>query len=229
MHPHRGIETVTYMLAGMVEHQDTLGNKGTIGAGDVQWMTSGRGIMHSEMPQQRDGLLAGFQLWVNLPAKLKMSPPRYQEIPSERIPELTDENGAKVRVITGKVGSVVGPVTEIAAQPVYLDVSMPAEGQFAIPVESGSTVFAYVFEGVGEFGITEIGSGTRIAETSLVAFGDGDHVQVRTGEEPVRFLFIAGRPLDEPIARYGPFVMNTREEIQQALNDLREGIFVKDA
>ena len=227
MHPHRGIETVTYMLAGMIEHQDTLGNKGTIEAGDVQWMTSGRGIMHSEMPQQSDGLLAGFQLWVNLPAKLKMSQPRYQEISSERIPELMGEGGIKIRVIAGRVGSVVGPVTEIAAQPVYLDVSMPAGSQFELPIERESTAFAYLFEGAGEFGITETKSGTRVAETSLVVFGDGDLVMVRTDKEPVRFLFIAGRPLGEPIARYGPFVMNTKEEIQQALNDLRDGTFVQ--
>jgi redox-sensitive bicupin YhaK (pirin superfamily) len=213
------------MLAGVVEHQDSIGNAGTIAAGDVQWMTAGRGIMHSEMPQQREGLLAGFQLWVNLPAKLKMCPPRYQEVVAGQVPEL-EVDGVKVRVIAGAIGGVQGPVTQIAIQPTYLDVALPAHSSFVQPVERGHTALAYVFEGEGAFGVSDEGAGRTVAHTRLVVFGDGDHVEVRTGEHPVRFLFIAGQPLYEPIARYGPFVMNTREEIAQALRDLQEGTFV---
>jgi redox-sensitive bicupin YhaK (pirin superfamily) len=226
MHPHRGIETVTYMLAGVVQHRDTLGNAGTIGADDVQWMTAGRGIMHEEMPKQREGLLDGFQLWVNLPAKHKTMPPRYQEVLAAQIPTVTRPGGVKIKVITGTVDGVKGPVTDIVVDPVYLDVSMPPDAVFVQPIERGHTVFAYVFEGEGTFGIAD-GGGETIAYTKLVVFDDGDHVEVRTADYPVRFLLISGKPLYEPIARYGPFVMNTREEIQQALRDLREGTFVQ--
>jgi hypothetical protein len=226
MHPHRGIETVTYMLAGVVRHQDSIGNAGVIEAGDVQWMTAGRGIMHEEMPQQREGLLDGFQLWVNLPAKDKMMPPRYQEIPSTQIPEIEREDGVKIRVITGTVDDVRGPVTDIVVDPMYLDVSVPPNGAFVQPIERGHAVFAYVFEGQGEFGVVGQEGGERVVHPKLVIFDDGDHVEVHTTEHPLRFLLVSGKPLGEPIARYGPFVMNTREEIEQALRDLREGTFV---
>jgi len=225
MHPHRGIETVTYMLAGVVHHRDSIGNSGSIGAGDVQWMTSGRGILHEEMPQPHQGQMAGFQLWVNLPAKLKMTQPRYQEIASDLIPK-TDRDGAKIRVIAGAVDGVQGPVTEIAADPTYLDVSIPPNSSFSQPVERGHSAFAYVFEGEGTFGITGEGDGETVSHPKLVVFDDGDYIQVRATKQPVRFLLVSGKPLYEPIVRYGPFVMNTREEIEQALRDLRNGTFV---
>jgi redox-sensitive bicupin YhaK (pirin superfamily) len=227
MHPHRGIETVTYMLTGVVRHKDSLGNAGTIGAGDVQWMTAGGGIMHEEMPAPVDGRMAGFQLWVNLPARLKMTRPRYQEITSAEIPEVTREDGTKIKVIAGTVDGVDGPVTEIAADPTYLDVTVPARGTFVQPVERGHAAFAYVFEGEGVFGLDEEGEGETVGHPRLVVFDDGDQVRVRTAGEPVRFLLVSGEPLYEPIARYGPFVMNTREEIQQALQDLHDGTFVQ--
>ena len=227
MHPHRGIETVTYMLEGVVDHRDSLGNAGSIGAGDVQWMTSGRGIMHEEMPQPREGNMAGFQLWVNLPARLKMTTPRYQEIPSGRIPEIRREDGVKLRVIAGTVDDVSGPVTEIAARPTYLDVSLPAHASFSHPIERGQAAFAYVFEGEGTFGVTGEEEGETCSHPRLVVFDEGDSVQVVTTGQPVRFLLVSGKPLHEPIARYGPFVMNTRQEIEQALRDLRDGTFVQ--
>lgn len=226
MHPHRGIETVTYMLAGTVDHKDSIGNAGTIGAGDVQWMTSGRGIMHEEMPKPRNGKMEGFQLWVNLPAKLKMTRPRYQEIPSEGIPEANPRDGIKIKVIAGAVDDVRGPVTEIAADPTYLDVSVPLNGSFSHPVERGHTGIAYVFEGEGLFGSVRDDQAKNISCPKLIVFDDGDLIEVRATRKPVRFLLIAGEPLYESIARYGPFVMNTREEIQQALEDLRKGTFV---
>jgi redox-sensitive bicupin YhaK (pirin superfamily) len=226
MHPHRGIETVTYMLAGVVQHRDSIGNAGTIGAGDVQWMTSGRGIMHEEMPKSHQGEMAGFQLWVNLPAKLKMTPPRYQEIPSDRIPALKREDGVNIRVIAGRVDDVHGPVTEIAADPTYLDITIPPEASYHHSIERGHTAFAYVFEGEGTFGITDEETGETVSSPKLVVLGDGDTIQVRTTTQAVRFLLVLGKPLHEPIARYGPFVMNTREEIEQALRDLRNGTFV---
>ncbi|MGD2206443.1 MAG: pirin family protein [Anaerolineae bacterium] len=227
MHPHRGIETVTYMLAGIVEHRDSLGNAGSIGAGDVQWMTSGSGIMHEEMPRPSDGVMAGFQLWVNLPAKLKMTTPRYQEYTSELIPEVEQENGVMVRVIAGNVGDVRGPITEIAVAPTYLDISVPRDVAFSHKVEKGHSAFAYVFEGQGLFGVTEDRDGEMVSSPALVVFDDGDRLQIRATSDPVRFLLISGKPLHEPIARYGPFVMNTEEEIQQALRDLWNGTFVK--
>ena len=225
MHPHRGIETVTYMLRGFVEHKDSIGNAGRIGPGDVQWMTSGRGIMHEEMPKPRDGQMAGFQLWVNLPAKLKMTQPRYQEISSSRIPEIRREDGVKIRVVAGQVDGVHGPVTEIAADPTYLDVSIPRNTSFAHPVERGHTAFAYIFEGEGTFGISDEGDEETVSHPKLAVFGEGDTVKVLTTRQPVRFLLISGQPLHEPIARHGPFVMNTREEIEQAFRDLQNGTF----
>lgn len=225
MHPHRGIETVTYMLAGQVHHKDSLGNSGVIGAGDVQWMTSGRGIMHEEMPRQHDGEMTGFQLWVNLPAELKMSAPHYQEILSEGIPELVRADGVKIRVIAGEVEGVQGPVTEIAIDPVYLDVMVPPGTVFSMAVEREHTVFAYVFEGEGRFG----GEDTReiVGHPSMIIFGEGDEMRVKTDGGHVRFLLVMGKPLHEPVARYGPFVMNTREEINQTLRELRDGTFIK--
>ena len=226
LHPHRGIETVTYVLQGEVHHKDTLGNSGSIGAGDVQWMTAGRGIMHEEMPQVRPEGIAGFQLWVNLPAKLKMTKPRYQDIRSAEIPEIKKDNGARIRVITGTVDGVSGPVTGIAANPIYLDVFVPAHASLVPPIHRGHTAFAYVFEGEAKFAGDDKDDGTMVSHPRLVVLGDGDHVKVVTGETPVRFLLVSGKPLNEPIARYGPFVMNTEEEIEQTLQELRQGTFV---
>jgi redox-sensitive bicupin YhaK (pirin superfamily) len=226
MHPHRGIETVTYMLTGEVHHRDTLGNAGSIGAGDVQWMTAGGGILHEEMPQVRPEGNGGFQLWVNLPARLKMTQPRYQDISSREIPEVIAEDGAKVRVIAGNVGGTDGAVTGIAANPTYLDVFIPPGRSFTQSVPQGHTVFAYVFEGKGEFVEDEEGSQKLIEPTKLVVWGDGDLVKIVTGEEAIRLLLISAQPLGEPIARYGPFVMNTKDEISQALSDLKRGTFI---
>jgi hypothetical protein len=232
MHPHRGIETVTYMLAGEVDHKDTIGNAGTIGPGDVQWMTAGGGIMHEEMPRPRDGKMGGFQLWVNMPAKLKMSRPRYQEIPDARMAVDERPDGTRVRVVAGRSRDAVGPVTEIYADPEYIDVTLPAGGDYVQAVPSGHTAFAYVFRGEGEFGVgCDLGyrgelDGSLVNAPGLVVFDDGDEVRVRAYDSSVRFLLVSGAPLGEPIARYGPFVMNTREEIEQALRDLRAGTFV---
>lgn len=226
LHPHRGIETVTYVLRGEVHHKDTLGNSGSIGAGDVQWMTAGRGIMHEEMPQVRPEGIAGFQLWVNLPAKLKMTKPRYQDIRSGEIPEIKKGDGATIRVITGRVDNTSGPVTGIAANPIYLDVFVPAHSSFVQPIERGHTAFAYVFEGGAKFAGHDGVDGTKISSPRLIVLGDGDYVKLVTGETPVRFLLVSGKPLHEPIARYGPFVMNTEEEIEQTLLELRQGTFV---
>ena len=227
MHPHRGIETVTYMLAGAVKHRDSSGNSGIIRAGDVQWMTAGGGIMHEEMPQLEGGRLDGFQLWVNLPARLKMSKPRYQEVVSQEIPSVEQENGVQLRVIAGSVGDVRGSVKEIAADPTYLDISVPANTSFTHAIPGGHTAFAYVFGGEGLFGISDDDKGEQVAAPRLVVFADGDQVQVRALEDGLRFLLISGEPLNEPIARYGPFVMNTEAEIEEALSDLRHGTFVK--
>jgi redox-sensitive bicupin YhaK (pirin superfamily) len=227
MHPHRGIETVTYMLAGEVDHRDTLGNAGRIGAGDVQWMTAGGGIMHEEMPKPKDGQMAGFQLWVNLPARLKMSAPRYQEVPTHTIPQVERPGGVRIRVIAGMVDGVRGPVTEIVADPTYLDVTIAAGGLFEQPAPRGHTALAYVFEGGGEFGLTDGGGGMVVGHPRMIVFDDGDLVRVQATADAVRFLLISGQPSHEPIARYGPFVMNTRAEIEQALRDLRNSTFVR--
>ena len=227
MHPHRGIETVTYMLAGAVKHRDSSGNSGIIRAGDVQWMTAGGGIMHEEMPQLEGGRLDGFQLWVNLPARLKMSKPRYQEVVSQEIPSVEQENGVQLRVIAGSVGDVRGSVKEIAADPTYLDISVPANTSFTHAIPRGHTAFAYVFGGEGLFGIGDDDKGEQVSPPRLVVFADGDQVQVRALEDGLHFLLISGEPLNEPIARYGPFVMNTEAEIEEALSDLRRGTFVK--
>jgi redox-sensitive bicupin YhaK (pirin superfamily) len=226
LHPHRGIETVTYVLKGSVSHKDTMGNAGIIGPGDVQWMTAGRGLLHEEMPQVGPEGIAGFQLWVNLPAKLKMTTPQYQEVRSETIPEHRTKDGARIRVIAGTVDGTTGPVKEIAAAPNYLDVSVPANTAFTHPIQQGHTAFAYVFEGDAQFVSAAGNEGTPVAHPRLVVLGDGDQLKVQTGDRPVRFLLVSGKPLGEPIARYGPFVMNTKEEIEQTLLDLRRGTFI---
>jgi quercetin 2,3-dioxygenase len=226
LHPHRGIETVTYVLRGEVQHKDTLGNSGSIGAGDVQWMTAGRGIMHEEMPQVRPEGVAGFQLWVNLPAKLKMAKPRYQEVRASEIPEIKKEGGARIRVITGTVDGVRGPVTGIAANPIYLDLYVPADASAIQHIQRGHAAFAYVFEGKARFAGGDRSEGTVVSSPRLVVLGDGDYVKVITNDSPVRMLLVSGKPLREPIARYGPFVMNTQEEIAQTLQELRQGTFV---
>jgi redox-sensitive bicupin YhaK (pirin superfamily) len=216
------------MIEGVVNHKDSIGNSGSIGAGDVQWMTSGSGIMHEEMPQPQKGEMKGFQLWVNLPAKLKMMQPRYQNISSEQIPEINSDDGAKIRVIAGEVDGVSGPVTDIVADPTYLDVSIPSNGTFSHPVKRGHAAFAYVFEGQGIFGANGEEIEKTISQFRLVVFGDGDYIKAIGAIKPVRFLLVSGKPLNESIARYGPFVMNTQEEIEQALKDLRNGTFVKN-
>ncbi len=221
MHPHRGIETVTYMLEGSTQHRDSLGNSGLIGPGDVQWMTSGSGILHEEMPRRGpSGNIYGFQLWVNLPAAQKMVRPRYQEVSAETIPAY-EGDGLRVRVVAGCFREVDGPVTQIAAAPLYLDVQMAPATELVQPIPAGHTALAYLFEGAATFG------GQTIEAVHMLKFADGDHIRVNTGSGPARFMLIAGMPFREPIAPYGPFVMNTREEIQQALRDLREGTFIK--
>ena len=221
MHPHRGIETVTYMLEGSTHHRDSLGNAGLIGPGDVQWMTSGRGILHEEMPRRGpSGNIYGFQLWVNLPAAQKMVAPRYQEVSAASIPTYK-KDGVRVRVVAGSHADIAGPVTEIAASPLYLDVQMAPDTAFTQPIPSGHTVLAYLFEGEALF------SEKTVEAVHMLKFEDGDSLQVRTENSPARFMLIAGKPFGEPIAPYGPFVMNTREEIQQALNELRNGTFIK--
>ncbi len=221
MHPHRGIETVTYMLEGSVRHRDSLENQGEITSGDVQWMTSGRGILHEEMPQRGpDGNIYGFQLWVNLPARMKMSEPRYQEVSDRTIP-VVEKDGVKIRLVAGTVEGVKGPVTEISAAPLYMDVQLAPDMEWTMPTPEGHTVIAYVFEGEGVF------SGETVAPVMMIKYEDGDHIHVKTENSPVRFMLMAGAPFKEPIVPYGPFVMNTEEEIYQALADLRAGTFVK--
>lgn len=224
MHPHRGIETVTYMLDGSVNHRDSLGNSGTIGAGDVQWMTSGRGILHEEMPRRGEsGNIYGFQLWVNLPAAQKMGQPRYQEVNASTIPTI-EKDGASIRLVAGELDGVRGPVTEIAAAPLYLDVKLAPGSRFSYPIPSGHTLLAYVFEGTGEF------AGEAVESVSMVVFNnDGDQIEVKcdAAGKGVQFMLIAGAPFKEPIVPYGPFVMNTVEEIQQTIADLRSGKFIQ--
>jgi redox-sensitive bicupin YhaK (pirin superfamily) len=242
-HPHRGIETITYVLAGAVEHGDSLGNKGKMGAGDVQWMTAGSGIMHQEMPHGDErGRMHGFQLWANLPSSLKMTAPRYQDIPAAVIPEVTDDDGTHVRVITGDFWGKKGPVEGVAADPRYIDVFVPPGKRKTLPVEVGRHAFAYVFEGSGSFSgasqpfgvLTE--KETPAGETlvreqtgnrSLVVFDSGDAVTVQAGDEGIRFLLVSGKPIEEPVAWYGPIVMNTQSELQQAVSELRNGTFIK--
>ena len=242
-HPHRGIETITYVLAGDVEHQDSLGNKGNLGAGDVQWMTAGRGIMHQEMPKgDALGRMHGFQLWHNLPSALKMTAPRYQDVKSGEIPEVTDDDGTRVRVVTGEFWGKKGPVESVAGDPRYLDVFVPPGQRKTLKVEMERHAFAYVFEGSGDFRAASAPQGvltekqvngqevvTRemTGNRSLVLFDSGDEVTVQAGEKGIRFLLVSGKPLKEPVAWYGPIVMNTKAELQQAVNELRSGTFIR--
>jgi len=226
MHPHRGIETVTYILDGEVNHKDSLGNAGTIREGDIQWMTAGKGIIHEEMPKQKNGRLNGFQLWVNLPAKLKMTKPMYQEIVSSQIPIVTLEKNIKIRVISGEVYGTIGPVTEIAAYPKYLDVFIPQNTSFEYNIQKDHSAFAYVFEGSGIFGHFN-DEEKPVPNPKLVVFENGELIKVQTSDDPVRFLLVSGKPINEPIVWYGPFVMNTREEIMQAFRDYEQGTFLK--
>jgi len=221
-HPHRGIETVTYMLEGSTAHRDSLGNEGTIGPGDVQWMSSGRGILHEEMPRRGpSGNIYGFQLWVNLPSHLKMSEPRYQEVTSSTIP-MYEKDGVKIRVVAGTVDGDIGPVTDIAASPLYMDVELVPGIEWHFPIPNGHTLITYVFQGEGVF------SGETVEAVKMIKFNDGDHITVKTENNFVRFMLMAGAPFKEPIVPYGPFVMNTIEEIQQTLRELRNGTFIKE-
>jgi redox-sensitive bicupin YhaK (pirin superfamily) len=226
LHPHRGIETITYVLDGQVAHRDSIGNAGVIGPGDVQWMTAGSGILHEEMPSAGPRRLDGFQIWVNLPRKLKMTRPRYQDVPAARIPEVVRPGGARVRVVAGTVDGTPGAVREIHADPTYLDVSLPPDGRFEEPVPRGHTAIAYVFEGEIHVGAASRGD-EAIRAPRLVVLSDGDAVRVRAGAGPARFLLLAAQPLEEPYARWGPFVMNTPEEVRAALTELRDGTFIK--
>jgi len=239
-HPHRGIETITYVLAGSVAHGDSLGNKGEMGPGDVQWMTAGSGILHQEMPKgDPRGRMHGFQLWANLPSSLKMTDPRYQDIPARDIPEVTDDDGTRVRVVCGDFWGKSGPVQGVAADPRYLDVWVPPGKRKTLPVETTRHAFAYVFEGAGSFRDasqplepkTEIvGNPAAAGETgnrSLVLFDSGDEVTVQAGDQGIRFLLVSGKPIEEPVAWYGPIVMNTPEQLRQAYEELQDGSFIK--
>ncbi|TKZ19219.1 pirin family protein [Shimia litoralis] len=244
-HPHRGIETITYVLSGSVDHQDSLGNSGSLGAGDVQWMTAGSGIMHQEMPTpDAQGTNHGFQLWANLPSDLKMTAPRYQDVQAREIPEITEDDGTRVRVIVGTFWGKRGPVDGIAADPQYLDIYVPPGLKKTFPVDTYRRAFAYVFEGDAAFadasqpsGIllekevagTEVNIRDMSGDRTLVRFGTGDEVTVQAGEQGVRFLLISGAPIQEPVAWHGPIVMNTRQELEQAFSELRNGTFIKPA
>jgi redox-sensitive bicupin YhaK (pirin superfamily) len=244
-HPHRGIETITYVLAGNVEHGDSMGNKGSITTGDVQWMTAGRGIIHQEMPHgDEKGRMHGFQLWANLPSSLKMMPPRYQDIKSGEIPEVVEDDGTRVRIVCGSYGAAEGPVDQVAAEPQYFDVSVPPDRRKSLPVETTRHAFAYVFAGSGRFanasgprpiatetvgkdGSNQGGLVAGLAEDRcLVLFDSGDEVTVQAGPAGIRFLLVSGQPLGEPVAWYGPIVMNTQEELRKAFSQLREGTFL---
>jgi quercetin 2,3-dioxygenase len=240
-HPHRGIETITYVLAGTVDHGDSLGNRGSLGAGDIQWMTAGRGIMHQEMPQgDAQGRMHGFQLWANLPASLKMTTPRYQDIQSEDVPEVVDDDGTRVRVLCGDFWGKKGPVEGVAADPSYLDISVAPGRKKRLQVETSRHAFAYVFAGSGTFrdasaprGVrTEAvgdaaGPGHEMGNRALVLFDRGDEVVVQAGEMGIRFLLVSGKPIEEPVAWYGPIVMNTEAELRQAYTELRQGTFIR--
>jgi redox-sensitive bicupin YhaK (pirin superfamily) len=244
-HPHRGIETITYVLNGTVEHGDSLGNTGTLGAGDVQWMTAGSGILHQEMPKGNiAGQMHGFQLWANLPSHLKMTAPRYQDVKGKEIPEIIDDDGTRVKVIIGEFWGKRGPVDGIAADPQYLDIFVPAGVRKTFKVDTYRRAFAYVFQGAGAFADASkpegvllekevMGEEVNIRDMSgnrtLIRFGTGDEVTVQAGEEGIRFLLISGAPIEEPVAWHGPIVMNTKEEIRQAIADLRNGTFIKPA
>jgi len=241
-HPHRGIETITYVLAGEVEHGDSMGNRGAITAGDVQWMTAGRGIIHQEMPKgDPQGRMHGFQLWANLPAALKMTAPRYQEIKAGEIPQITDDDGTHVRLICGHFWGKRGPVEGIAADPTYIDVSVPAGKRKVLPVETTRHAFAYVFAGSGKFcnasgplavpteglGWADTNPPTEADDRSLVLFDSGDKIEVEAGPNGIRFLLVSGKPLQEPVAWYGPIVMNTQAQLREAYLELQKGTFLK--
>jgi len=223
-HPHRGIETVTYMLEGTVEHGDSMGNKGIIAAGDVQWMTAGSGIIHQEMPKGINGIMGGFQLWVNLPSTHKMMGPRYREIKNEQIREVSTGKNIRIKVISGEVWGIKGPVKDLVADTEYLDVTMAPDTEFEHSVKIGCRVFAYVVEGSGFFGSAQNGS---IGKEHLVIFKDGDNVKITADDRDLRFLLISGKPLGEAVAWYGPIVMNTREELEIAFEEYRNGTFIK--
>ena len=241
-HPHRGIETITYVLAGTVSHGDSLGNRGSLGAGDVQWMTAGSGILHQEMPQgDTHGRMHGFQLWANLPSSLKMTAPRYQDVSAPEIPEVVDDDGTSVRVICGSFWGKTGPVDGVAADPRYLDVTVPPGQRKRLAVETSRHAFAYVFSGSGTFrdasqprgvrtegvGRAETADPSETGNRSLVLFDNGDEISVQAGDEGIRFLLVSGKPIEEPVAWYGPIVMNTEEQLQQAYAELRDGSFIK--
>src|SRR5436190_8895530 len=241
-HPHRGIETITYVLAGSVEHGDSMGNRGTIGAGDVQWMTAGRGIIHQEMPKgDADGRMHGFQLWANLPASLKMTPPRYQEVKVGDIPIATDDDGTSARVICGTLWGKKGPVTEVAIDPIYVDITIPAGKRKTLPIETTRNAFAYVFAGSGKFSnaaaplaVPTEGAGwldtkppSDAEDRTLVLFDRGDEVTVEADDGGIRFLLVSGKPLGEPVAWYGPIVMNTQDELRHAFEELDKGTFLE--
>ena len=243
-HPHRGIETITYMLSGKVEHGDSMGNTGVIGPGEIQWMTTGSGIIHQEMPRgDENGLMGGFQLWANLPASSKMMNPRYQGFGAADIPEIAGSGGARIKIICGEVNGVRGPVSDVVVDPRYLDVSVPAESTFTLATPRGYTVFAYVIEGEGYFdpernayshevvGVNYFDFDRRkciCSNEDLVLFDDGDEVSISTRGIPVRFLLVSGKPIGEPVAWYGPVVMNTQEELRKAFEELDNGTFIKD-
>jgi quercetin 2,3-dioxygenase len=242
-HPHRGIETITYVLAGTVEHGDSLGNRGKLAAGDIQWMTAGSGILHQEMPQgDNHGRMHGFQLWANLPSSLKMTQPRYQDVRASEIPEIIDDDGSRVRIISGDFWGRRGPVEGVAADPRYLDVFIPPNRRKTLPIETERHAFAYVFEGSGHFRAASEPMGVltekqvdgnelmvreKTGNRSLVLFDSGDEVTVQAGEEGIRFLLVSGKPIREPVAWYGPIVMNTKAELQQAVSELRDGTFIR--
>ncbi len=241
-HPHRGIETITYVLAGTVAHGDSMGNHGTIGAGDVQWMTAGRGIIHQEMPKgDSDGRMHGFQLWANLPSSLKMTEPRYQDVKAKDVPLAVDDDGTEVRVVCGSYRGTRGPVEDVFAKPVYLDVTVPAGKRKILPVETTSQAFAYVFAGQGRFcnasgplavptepaGWADAHPPSFADNRTLVLFDRGDEVAVQAGDDGIRFLLVSGQPLQEPVAWYGPVVMNTQEELRAAFRQLEDGTFLK--
>ena len=244
-HPHRGIETITYVLSGTVEHGDSLGNTGRLGAGDVQWMTAGSGIMHQEMPQgNAKGQMHGFQLWANLPASLKMTAPRYQDVQGKDIPVVTDDDGTEVKIIVGSFWGQTGIVDGIAADPQYLDIFVPAGVRKTFQIDTYRRAFAYVFEGAGAFCDASAPQGVLLEKEiageevnirdlsgnrTLIRFGTGDEVTVQAGEKGVRFLLISGAPIDEPVAWHGPIVMNTQDELRQAMRDLRNNTFIKPA
>jgi redox-sensitive bicupin YhaK (pirin superfamily) len=226
-HPHRGIETITYVLHGDIEHGDSMGNRGSIGSGDVQWMTAGSGVIHQEMPQgSASGLMWGFQLWANLPAAQKMMAPRYRDITAAEIPDLELENGVRVKIISGSINDVKGPVQDIVIEPQYLDITLPAEADYWHPVEPDHTVFVYVFEGNGFFGR---GTSDLVQTETLVLFDPGARVAARAGEQGMRFILVSGKPLNEPVAWHGPIVMNTRDELETAFREYREGTFIKES